>query len=123
MKLSVLLLINAIVILVYAVGALFVPSTMLMMYGMTPGVGDDIGGTAEARQCAADKKPTHRWRKRRDQIIHAKAKHRHKQKRPSPEGVRQIAQRWTKQELRSGKGEEHPAADHRGMRNIHIGYQ
>lgn len=42
MKLSVLLIINAVVILVYAVGALFVPATMLMMYGMTPGVGEQL---------------------------------------------------------------------------------
>lgn len=42
MKLRVLLIINAVVILVYAVGALFVPATMLMMYGMTPGVGEQL---------------------------------------------------------------------------------
>ena len=42
MKLSVLLIINAVVILMYAVGALFVPSTMLMMYGMTTGVGEQL---------------------------------------------------------------------------------
>jgi uncharacterized membrane protein len=42
MKLRVLLIINAVVILVYAVGALFVPATMLTMYGMTPGVGEQL---------------------------------------------------------------------------------
>ena len=42
MKLRVLLIINAVVILLYAVGALFVPATMLMMYGMTPGVGEQL---------------------------------------------------------------------------------
>jgi hypothetical protein len=42
MKLSVLLIINAVVILVYAVGALFVPATMLTMYGMTPGAGEQL---------------------------------------------------------------------------------
>jgi hypothetical protein len=42
MKLRVLLIINAVVILVYAIGALFVPATMLMMYGMTPGVGEQL---------------------------------------------------------------------------------
>jgi hypothetical protein len=42
MKLSVLMIINAIVLLVYAVGALFVPATMLMMYGITSGVGEQL---------------------------------------------------------------------------------
>ena len=42
MKLSALLIINAVVILVYAVGALFVPATMLTMYGMTPGAGEQL---------------------------------------------------------------------------------
>ena len=42
MKLSVLLIINAVVLLVYAVGALFVPATMLMMYGITSGVGEQL---------------------------------------------------------------------------------
>jgi hypothetical protein len=42
MKLRVLLIINAVVILVYAVGALLVPATMLMMYGMTPGAGEQL---------------------------------------------------------------------------------
>jgi hypothetical protein len=42
MKLRVLLIINAVVILAYALGALFVPATMLMMYGMTPGVGEQL---------------------------------------------------------------------------------
>jgi len=42
MKLRVLLIINAVVILVYAVGALFVPATMLLMYGMTPGAGEQL---------------------------------------------------------------------------------
>jgi hypothetical protein len=42
MKLNTLLTINAVVILVYAVGALFVPATMLMMYGMTPGPGEQL---------------------------------------------------------------------------------
>jgi hypothetical protein len=42
MKLRDLLIINAVVILVYAVGALFVPATMLMMYGITSGVGEQL---------------------------------------------------------------------------------
>jgi hypothetical protein len=42
MKLNTLLTINAVVILVYAVGALFIPATMLMMYGMTPGAGEQL---------------------------------------------------------------------------------
>jgi hypothetical protein len=42
MKLNTLLTINAVVILVYAIGALFVPATMLMMYGMTPGPGEQL---------------------------------------------------------------------------------
>jgi hypothetical protein len=42
MKLNTLLTINAVVILVYAVGALFVPATMLMMYGMTSGPGEQL---------------------------------------------------------------------------------
>jgi hypothetical protein len=42
MKLKTLLIINAVVILVYAVGALFVPATMLMMYGMTSGPGEQL---------------------------------------------------------------------------------
>ena len=42
MKLRVLLIVNAVVILVYAIGALFVPATMLTMYGMTPGVGEQL---------------------------------------------------------------------------------
>ena len=42
MKLRVLLIINAVVILVYAVGALFVPAIMLKMYGMNTGVGEQL---------------------------------------------------------------------------------
>jgi hypothetical protein len=42
MKLNTLLIINAVLILVYAVGALFVPATMLMMYGMTSGPGEQL---------------------------------------------------------------------------------
>jgi hypothetical protein len=42
MKLNTLLIINAVVILVYAAGALFIPATMLMMYGMTTGPGEQL---------------------------------------------------------------------------------
>jgi len=42
MKLKTLLTINAVVILAYAVGALFIPATMLIMYGMTPGAGEQL---------------------------------------------------------------------------------
>jgi hypothetical protein len=42
MKLKTLLTINAVVILLYAVGALFIPATMLMMYGMTSGPGEQL---------------------------------------------------------------------------------
>jgi hypothetical protein len=42
MKLNTLLTINAVVILVYAVGALFIPATMLIMYGMTYGPGEQL---------------------------------------------------------------------------------
>jgi hypothetical protein len=42
MKLHALLIINAVVILMYAVGALFMPATMLMMYGITSGVGEQL---------------------------------------------------------------------------------
>jgi hypothetical protein len=42
MKLNTLLTINAVVILVYAVGALFMPARMLMMCGMPPGAGEQL---------------------------------------------------------------------------------
>jgi hypothetical protein len=42
MKPKTLLIINAVVILVYAFGALIIPATMLTMYGMTTGPGEQL---------------------------------------------------------------------------------
>jgi hypothetical protein len=42
MKLNTLLSINSVLILIYSVGALFIPNTMLTMYGMTHGASEQL---------------------------------------------------------------------------------